>query len=61
MKSQLTIATNFISSKDSEEESSMHSNSCNIKCTPYSDAKDVNEKIFKSLGLRHQENINEWK
>ena len=48
-KIQLTIAINFISSKDSEEERVMHSNSDNIKFTPYDDANDVIEKLFKSL------------
>ena len=38
-KIQLTIAINFISSKDNEEELVMHSNSVNIKFTPYSDVK----------------------
>ena len=56
-KIQLTIATNFISSKDSEEEHVIHSNSGNIKFTPYSDANDVIEKLFKSLCSRYQENL----
>ena len=43
-KIQLTIAINFISSKDSEEERVMYSNSGNIKFTPYSDAINVIEK-----------------
>ena len=55
-KIQLTIAINFISSKDSEEECVMHSNSGNIKFTPYSDANDFIEKLFKSLRSRYQEN-----
>ena len=37
-KIQLTIAINFISSKDAEEECEMHSSSGNIKFTPCSDA-----------------------
>ena len=44
-KIQLTIAINCISSKDSEEEHAMHSNSGNIKFTPYSDANGVTEKL----------------
>ena len=34
-KIQLTIAINFVSSKDAEEECVMHSRSNNIKCTSY--------------------------
>ena len=53
----LTIAINFISSKDEKEERVMHSNSGNIKFTPYSDANDVTEKLFKSLRSRYQESL----
>ena len=56
-KIQLTIAANFISSKDGEEEHLMHSSSGNIKFTPYSDANDVIDKLFKSLRSRYQENL----
>ena len=55
-KIQLTIAINFISSKDSEEECVMHSNNGNIKFTPYGDA-NVTDKLFKSLRSRYQENL----
>ena len=40
-KTQLTIAINFIFSKDTEEESAMHSNSDNIKFKSYNDANEV--------------------
>ena len=40
-KIQLTIAINFTSSKDTEEECIMHSTSDNIKFTPYNDANEV--------------------
>ena len=40
-KIQLTIAINFTSSKDTEEECVMHSTSDNIKFTPYNDANEV--------------------
>ena len=56
-KIQLTIAINFISSKDAEEECVMHSSSGNIKLTPYSDANDVIDKLFKSLLSKYQDNI----
>ena len=38
---QLTIAINFVSSRDTEEERVMHSTSDNIKLTPYNDANEV--------------------
>ena len=60
-KTQVTIAINFISSKDVEEERVMHSNSGNIKFTPYSDANDVIDKLFKSLYQRKFRNITERK
>ena len=56
-KIQLTIAINFISSKDCEKECVMHSNRGNVKFTPYSDANDVIEKLFKSHRSRYQENL----
>ena len=40
-KIQLTIAINFTSSKDTEEECVMHSTSDNIKFIPYNDANEV--------------------
>ena len=43
-KIQLTIAINFISSKDTEEERVMHLNSDDIKLTSYS---EVNCYLFK--------------
>ena len=56
-KIQLTIAINFISSKDVEEQRVMHSSSNNIKFTPYNDAKEVVRKLFCSLHSRYQENL----
>ena len=38
---QLTIAINFISSKDAEEERVMHSRSDNVKFASYNDANEV--------------------
>ena len=54
---QLTIAFNFIPSKDAEEERAMHSSRGNIKFTPYSDANDVIEKLFQSPCWRYQEKL----
>ena len=56
-KIQLTIAITFISSKDAEDERVMHSSSGNLKFTPYSDANNVINKLFKSLRSRYQENL----
>ena len=51
-KIQLTIAINFISSKDAEEERVMHSRSNNIKFTSYNDANEVVDELFESLHSR---------
>ena len=48
-KIQLTIAINFIFSKDSEEERIMHSKSNNIKFASFNDANEVVDKLFESL------------
>ena len=56
-KSQLTIAINFISSKDTEEERVMHSNSDNIKFTSYNDANEVINELFESLPSKYQDNF----
>ena len=54
---QLAISINFISSKDVEEERVMHSTSDNIKFTPYSDANEIVDEIFKSLRSKYQVNL----
>ena len=56
-KIQLTIAINFISSKDTEEERVMHSNSDNIKFTSYNDANEVVNELFESLRSKYQDNL----
>ena len=56
-KIQLTIATNFISSKDTEEERVMYAINDNIKFTSYNDANDVVNKLFESLLSRYQDNL----
>ena len=56
-KVELTTTINFIFSKDAEEDHVMHSSSDNVEFTPYSDANDVIDKLFKSLCLRSQENL----
>ena len=54
-KIYLTIATNFISSKDTKEESVMHSSSDNIKFTTNSDENYVVENLFYSLRSKYQD------
>ena len=56
-KIHLTIAINFISSKDTEEEHEMYSSSDNIKCTSYNDANEVVNELFESLLSRYQNNV----
>ena len=55
-KIQLTLAINFTSSKDAEEECVMHPTSDNIKFTPYSDANVIDE-LSKSLCSSYQGNL----
>ena len=56
-KIQLTIAINFTSSKDAEEEHVMNSRSNNIKFTSYNDAYEVVDELFESLHSRYQGNL----
>ena len=49
MEIQLTIAINFISSKDTEEVRVMHSNSDNIKLTSYNDTNEVVNELFNEV------------
>ena len=54
-KIQLTIAINFISSKDTEEERVMHSTNNNIKFKSYNDFNEVANELFDSLLSRYQD------
>ena len=56
-KIQLTIAINFIYSKDADEECLMHSGSDNIKLTPYSNANEVIDELFGSLHSKYHVNL----
>ena len=56
-KIQLTIAINFIFSKDTEKERVMHLNSDNIKFTSYSEVNEVVNEIFRSLRSEYQESL----
>ena len=54
---ELTIAINFISSEDTEEERVIHSMSDNRKFTSYNDVNEVVNKLFESLLSRYQDNL----
>ena len=53
-KVQLTIAINFISSKDADEEQVMHSKSDNIESITYDNANDFVDEPFETLFPRYQ-------
>ena len=53
-KTQLTIAINFISSKDDDEERSMDSKSNNIEFRSYDNANEVVNELFELLLSRYQ-------
>ena len=57
MKIQLTIAINFISSKDIEEERVIYLRSKNIKFMSYNDANEVVGELFESFRSRYQGNL----
>ena len=57
MKIQLTIAINFISSKNTEEERVMYWRSDNIRFTSYNDAKKIIDELLESLCSRYQGNL----
>ena len=56
-KIRLTIAVNFISSKNAEEERVIHSRSDNIKFISYNDTNEVVDELFESIRLRYQGNL----
>ena len=56
-KNQLTIAINFIYSKDTKEEHEMFWTSDNIKFGSYSDVNEVGIEIFESLLRRYQNTL----
>ena len=53
-KIQLTVAINFISSKDNDEEHVIHSKSGNIEILINDKSDEVIEKLFESLLNRYQ-------
>ena len=58
-KIQLTIAINFMSSKDSNETSTMHSKSNNIEILIGSETDEIIEELFDSLLEKYQKGIEE--
>ena len=57
MKIILTIAINFISSKDNDEERIMHSKSDNKEIMINEKADKIIKNVFKSLLNRYQNNL----
>ena len=53
-KIQLTIAINFISSKDVDEEHVRHSKSDNVEFMLYNDVNEVFNELFESLLSRYK-------
>ena len=60
-KIQLTIANNFISSIDNDEERIMHSKSDNIKIIINNESDEVIKELFDSLDYRYRVICNQWK
>ena len=56
-KIQLTVAINFISSKDAKEEHITHSKRENIKITSYNDVNEVVDELFDSHRIHHIKEI----
>ena len=51
MENSITIAINFITSKDNDKECVIHSNSDNIKFMIYDKADEVIEELFEDIRL----------
>ena len=60
-KIQLTIANNFISSIDNDEECIMHSQSGNIEVMVNDEADEVIKELFDSLKNRNQNSLESMK
>ena len=58
-KIQLTIAINFISSKDSDETRAMHTKSNNVEIMIGSETDEIIEDIFESFLQKYQEGLEE--
>ena len=60
-KIQLTIASNFVSSRGNDKERVRHSKSDNIEIMINDKAEEVIEELFKSLKNRYQNNLESMK
>ena len=58
-KIQLTMAINFISSKDSDETRTMHTKSNNVEIMIGSETDEINEDLFESFFQKYQEGLEE--
>ena len=58
-KIQLSMAINFISSKDSDETSTMHTKSDDIEIMVSNKTDEIIEELFKSLLQKYQERLKE--
>ena len=58
-KIQLTMAINFISSKDSDETSTMHSKSNNVEIMMDSETDELIEELFKLFLQKYQAGLEE--
>ena len=58
-KIQLTMAINFISSKDSDEARTMHAKSNNVEIMMGSETDEIIEKLFELFLQKYQEGLEE--
>ena len=58
-KIQLTMAINFISSKDSDEARTMHTKSNNVKIMMGRETDEIIDELFKSFLQKYQEGVEE--
>ena len=58
-KIQLTMAINFISSKDSNEARTMHTKSNNVEIMMGSETDEIIEELFESFLQKYQEGLEE--
>ena len=58
-KIQLTMVINFISSKDSDEIRTMHTEGNNVEILIGSETNEITEEVYESLSRRYQEGLEE--
>ena len=58
-KIQLTMAINFISSKDSDETRTMHTRSNNVQIMVGSETNEIIKELFESFLQKYQEGLEE--